>query len=160
MGKIGVSQRSSRRFGCVFHPAITGRLAVKSSLHNRDNPSAACETAALNLEVKMKKIYIYIFNVLWALITILLITVITLANAEDRQYNERYNYGSPAIIAPDGRFLGNYNANPYDPNSIANPYGRYGSPYAPNGINNPYSRYGSPYSPYSVTNPYIRNNRW
>jgi hypothetical protein len=49
--------------------------------------------------------------------------------------------------------LGTLNSNPYDPDSIANPYGA-GSPYAANGINNPYSQYGSPYSNHSATNPY------
>jgi hypothetical protein len=39
--------------------------------------------------------------------------------------------------------LGRLNRNPYDPNSVSNPYGA-GSPYAPNGVNNPYTIYGSP----------------
>jgi hypothetical protein len=54
----------------------------------------------------------------------------------------------------NGRYLGNVNSNPYDPNSISNPYGRYGSQYSPDSINNPYGQYGSPYSPNSVNNPY------
>jgi len=54
----------------------------------------------------------------------------------------------------DSQYLGRLSANPYDPNSISNPYGQYGSPYSPTSINNPYSRYGSPYSPQSATNPY------
>ena len=62
--------------------------------------------------------------------------------------------GSPQIYAPDGTYLGNLNANPYDPNSVNNPYGRYGSPYAPYSIKNPYGIYGSPYSPLSPNNPY------
>ena len=62
--------------------------------------------------------------------------------------------GSPVIIAPNGQYLGTLNNNPYDPNSVADPYGPYGSPYAPNSINNPYGPYGSPYSPQSATNPY------
>ncbi|MFM8982137.1 MAG: hypothetical protein ACKOLA_04380, partial [Spartobacteria bacterium] len=45
-------------------------------------------------------------------------------------------------------------ANPYDHDSVSNPYGRYGSPYSPTSINNPYSQYGSPYSPISPNNPY------
>lgn len=61
---------------------------------------------------------------------------------------------TPIIVSPDGKYLGNANSNPYDPNSISNPYGRYGSPYSPDSINNPYGRYGSPYSPNSVNNPY------
>ena len=45
------------------------------------------------------------------------------------------------------------NANPYDPNSVANPYGQYGSQYSPNSINNPYGA-GSPYRYNSPNNPY------
>lgn len=51
-------------------------------------------------------------------------------------------------------YLGNYNGNPYDANSVNNPYGRHGSQYSSNSINNPYSQYGSPYSNKSTTNPY------
>ena len=43
--------------------------------------------------------------------------------------------------------------NPYDPNSLSNPYGA-GSPYKPDGLMNPYSQYGSPYSNKSWRNPY------
>jgi hypothetical protein len=50
-------------------------------------------------------------------------------------------------------YLGNTGRNPYDPNSISNPYGA-GNPYNPNSIRNPYGKYGSPYSPHSVNNPY------
>ena len=77
-------------------------------------------------------------------------------------------------------YLGRLSANPYDPDSVANPYGRYGSPNTgalsardrsrmrdPQGdmsasegvnsstsVNNPYSTYGSPYSSQSPNNPY------
>lgn len=61
---------------------------------------------------------------------------------------------SPILIGEDGKYLGKLNSNIYDPESVSNPYGRYGSPYSPDSINNPYGKYGSPYSPYSVTNPY------
>ena len=62
---------------------------------------------------------------------------------------------SPQIYAGDtGKYLGNLNANEYDPNSVSNPYGRYGSPYSADSVNNPYGKYGSPYSPYSANNPY------
>ena len=66
---------------------------------------------------------------------------------------------TPYIVSPDGRYLGNLNSNPYDPNSISNPYGRYGNPYSPDSVNNPYGRYGNPYSPNSVTNPYATSPR-
>lgn len=63
---------------------------------------------------------------------------------------------SPRIVAPNGQYLGNLNENRYDPNSVANPYGRYGNPYSPDSINNPYGRYGNPYSPNSAHNPFGR----
>jgi hypothetical protein len=62
--------------------------------------------------------------------------------------------GGPAIVGRDGQYLGQLNGNRFDPNSVANPYGTYGSPYAPNSINNPYGTYGSRYAPLSPTNPY------
>ena len=64
------------------------------------------------------------------------------------------NAQSPRLYSSDGVYLGNLNSNRYDPNSVSNPYGQYGSPYSPNSINNPYGQYGSPYSPNSVHNPY------
>ena len=50
-------------------------------------------------------------------------------------------------------YLGNYSANPTSPNSTSNPYGA-GSPYNPKSINNSYGAYGSPYSSRSANNPY------
>jgi len=59
------------------------------------------------------------------------------------------------LVDPEnGHYLGNLNSNKYDPNSVANPYGRYGSQYSPDSINNSYGKYGSPYSPNSANNPY------
>ncbi len=51
-------------------------------------------------------------------------------------------------------YLGEYNDNPYDSNSVTNPYGKHGSQYSSDSINNPYGTYGSPYSSKSTTNPY------
>ena len=39
------------------------------------------------------------------------------------------------------------NNNPFHPDSVNNPFGRYGSPFSPNSINDPFSRDGSPFSP-------------
>lgn len=59
------------------------------------------------------------------------------------------------LIDPSsGKYLGNLNSNQYDPNSVANPYGRYGSQYSQDSVNNPYGKYGSPYSSQSANNPY------
>ena len=54
------------------------------------------------------------------------------------------------------QYLGNLSRNPYDPDSLSNPYGA-GNPYSPNSITNPYGPYGSPYSSRSATNPYATN---
>jgi hypothetical protein len=63
-------------------------------------------------------------------------------------------FAQPIVVAPDGRYLGNLSANQFDPNSISNPHGRYGSPFSPNSVNNPYGQYGSRYSNQSARNPY------
>ena len=65
-----------------------------------------------------------------------------------------YATDAPKIVAQDGTYLGELSDNPYDPDSVANPYGRYGSPYSSTSINNPYSTYGSRFSPQSPNNPY------
>ena len=49
--------------------------------------------------------------------------------------------------------LGELSANPYNPNSIANPYGA-GNPFNPNSVTNPFGVYGNPYSNESTTNPF------
>jgi hypothetical protein len=66
----------------------------------------------------------------------------------------RYTTSGGRIYAQDGTYLGRLNSNRYDPESVSNPYGTYGSPYSSTSINNPYSSYGSPYSSESATNPY------
>lgn len=65
---------------------------------------------------------------------------------------------SPQLHDSSGNFHGNLNNNPYDPNSVANPYGRYGSQYSPDSINNPYGA-GNPYSSDSPSNPYGQGMR-
>lgn len=63
----------------------------------------------------------------------------------------------PSLYSRDGKYLGNLSTNKYDPNSVNNPYGRYGSKYSSDSINNEYGRYGSPYSSESANNPYATN---
>jgi len=65
-----------------------------------------------------------------------------------------YTTGGGRIYAQDGTYLGRLNANRYDPESVANPYGRYGSRYSGTSINNPYGVYGSAYSELSASNPF------
>jgi hypothetical protein len=61
---------------------------------------------------------------------------------------------SPKLYDDQGNFRGDVNSNRYDPDSIANPYGQYGSKYSPDSVNNPYGQYGSQYSPQSPNDPY------
>ena len=61
---------------------------------------------------------------------------------------------APSIYSSDGEYLGSLSKNPYDPNSISNPYGIYGSKYSSKSINNPYGIYGSRYSSHSPNNPF------
>ncbi len=59
------------------------------------------------------------------------------------------------VYSNDGtQFLGNLSTNKYDPNSVFNRYGTYGSKYNANSIWNPYGTYGSRYSIYGASNPY------
>ena len=52
------------------------------------------------------------------------------------------------------KYLGRLNRNRYDPESVANPYGRYGSRYSPDSVNNPYGNYGGRFGSQGITNPY------
>ncbi len=64
------------------------------------------------------------------------------------------NSAPPILVDPQtGKYFGNLSANPYDQNSVSNPYGQYGSPYSQDSINNPVGEYGSPYSDKSINNP-------
>lgn len=60
------------------------------------------------------------------------------------------------LYARDGTYLGNVTTNPYDPNSINNPYGRYGSEYSRDSIHNQFGVYGSPYSSQSPNSMYYQ----
>ena len=70
-------------------------------------------------------------------------------------FNNPYggSHDSPKLYDSQGTFRGNLNSNKYDPDSVANPYGRYGSQYSPDSINNPYGA-GSRYNQDSPNNPY------
>lgn len=60
---------------------------------------------------------------------------------------------TPVILAAS-TYLGEYNTDRYEPNSIYNIHGKYGNPQNPDSINNPYGKYGSLYSNQSANNPY------
>jgi len=70
-----------------------------------------------------------------------------------------YLFAGPPILVDrqTGKYLGTLSNNRYDPDSVANPHGRYGSRYSPDSINNPYGQYGSRYSVDSANNPYATN---
>ena len=61
---------------------------------------------------------------------------------------------SPIVVSRDGKYLGNLSENRFDPNSVSNPFGKYGSPFSPDSIRNPFGKYGSPFSNQSAANPY------
>ena len=50
---------------------------------------------------------------------------------------EPYDPNPPRLYDREGRYRGDYSSNRYDPDSVSNPYGRYGSEYSPDSINNP-----------------------
>ncbi len=58
--------------------------------------------------------------------------------------------------AVQARYLGNLSANRFNRDSISNEFGA-GNPYDPDSVNNPYGPYGSRYSNTSVNNPYATN---
>ncbi|WP_205245723.1 hypothetical protein [Devosia naphthalenivorans] len=80
------------------------------------------------------------------------LAIVAFTSAADAQ---QFGFGQkPIIVSPDGTYLGEFSSDQYAPDSISNPYGRYGSEYSPDSVNNPYGKYGSEYSPYSASNPY------
>ena len=58
---------------------------------------------------------------------------------------------SISSVALSEDYLWNLSANPYDPELVSNPFGRYGSPFSPDSINNPFGA-GSLYRFDSPTN--------
>ncbi len=57
-------------------------------------------------------------------------------------FNNQFNHGNNGktykLYDSNGNFRGNLNNNRFDPDSVANPYGRYGSRFSSESINNPY----------------------
>lgn len=64
--------------------------------------------------------------------------------------------GEKRDAEPPGRYLGNWSANPFAPNSTSNRFGA-GNEFSPDSVRNEYGRYGSPYSNESANNPYATN---
>ena len=70
------------------------------------------------------------------------------------ELNKRQLRRETFLVGSDGIFLGLISSNTYAPDSISNPYGRYGSKYSSSSIWNPYGTYGSKYSSKSPFNQY------
>ena len=69
-----------------------------------------------------------------------------------------YATEAPRLYDSNGNYHGRLSANRYDPDSISNPYGRYGNKFSPDSVNN---RYGAmnPYEVDSPGNPYGKGLR-
>lgn len=57
------------------------------------------------------------------------------------------------LFDSQGNYRGKLSANPYDPDSVSNPYGRYGSQFSPDSIHNPFGA-GSRFAPDGPKNPH------
>lgn len=55
----------------------------------------------------------------------------------------RWSTNPPKLYSSSGTYLGELSQSRYNPDSISNPYSRYGSRYSPTSVNNPYSPYGA-----------------
>lgn len=65
---------------------------------------------------------------------------------------------TPYLVDPSsGAYLGDLSANRFDENSIANPFGRYGSRFSQESVNNPLGPYGDRFSSTSARNPFATN---
>jgi len=73
----------------------------------------------------------------------------------DRSWTNPYATRPPILVDDAGQFRGTLSANRFDPDSISNPFGRYGSRFSPDSIRNPFGA-GSPFRPESPSNPYGR----
>jgi hypothetical protein len=67
--------------------------------------------------------------------------------------------GPPEIRSKDGKYLGDASSNQFDPNSVSNPFGKYGNQFEKDSINNQFGRYGSPFSDDSVNNPFAKGGK-
>ena len=75
-------------------------------------------------------------------------------NYRSRQSMEnQFSTGGPKLYDSEGNYRGNLNGNRFDPDSVSNPYGRYGSEYSSESLNNQYGA-GSQYRLDSPNNRY------
>ncbi len=84
-------------------------------------------------------------------ILVLVLLLATLCRGQDiydynyrggyERFSSRYEMNPPRLYS-GGRYLGELSSNRYAPDSVSNPYGRYGSRYSPDSINNKYGPFG------------------
>ena len=70
------------------------------------------------------------------LLTGCLLLSLAISSVANASYHCTYN--CPTIYDNNGNYMGRLSDDQYDPDSISNQYGNYGSQYSPNSINNPY----------------------
>jgi hypothetical protein len=90
----------------------------------------------------------------------IIIMMAVAAYGGERYTGGQYDYtvSAPRIYDSQGNYRGQLSDNPYNPESVNNPYGRFGSPHSAESINNPYGP-GSPYKADSPNNPYGQGMR-
>jgi hypothetical protein len=71
-----------------------------------------------------------------------------------QELNDRIAKRESFLVANDGQFLGILSLNKFNPESISNDFGLYGSRFSTTSIKNQFSTYGSPYSSLSPYNSY------
>ena len=96
-----------------------------------------------------------------AAIRVLGVTVVPRGFRGRVQVRSRTRHVTPPLVkhCHAGEFRGNLNDNPYDPNSVSNPYGTYGSPYSSKSLNNPYATTPSATTPRANIPRTSRNTR-
>lgn len=68
--------------------------------------------------------------------------------------SQSYYSADFTLFSPDGTFLGSFDKNKYNSESIFNEYGNYGSRFSSTSIFNEFGSYGSRFSSKSPYNPY------
>jgi hypothetical protein len=63
----------------------------------------------------------------------------------NKSWTNPYATDAPKLYDSQGNYRGKLSTNRFDPDSVSNPYGRYGNPYSPDSVRNPYGA-GNPYS--------------
>lgn len=72
------------------------------------------------------------------------------------RFSSRHELNPPKLYSGDGTYLGELSQNKYDPDSVSNRYGRFGSRYSPTSVNNPYSPWGR----YRTQPVWVYQPRW